>query len=91
MLLLLIPNTLKMQVLINQLKEVAPSIQKSISECTEKLNGISSNLPSMAKHRGQTTSPMLAQSSRRTLVNVQTLFHCNANVENILELLNMCM
>ncbi|TYH42598.1 hypothetical protein ES332_D11G074500v1 [Gossypium tomentosum] len=55
------------QVLINQLKEVAPSIQKSISECTEKLNGISSNLPSMAKHRGQTTSPMLAQSSRRTL------------------------
>ncbi|KHG13832.1 HAUS augmin-like complex subunit 6 [Gossypium arboreum] len=55
------------QVLINQLKEVAPSIQKSISECTEKLNGISSNLPSMAKHCGQTTSPMLAQSSRRTL------------------------
>ncbi|XVF13963.1 hypothetical protein REPUB_Repub09cG0015100 [Reevesia pubescens] len=55
------------QVLINQLKEVAPAIQKSISECTDKVNSISSNLPSMAKHRGQATSPMQAQSSGRTL------------------------
>ncbi|XVF16262.1 hypothetical protein REPUB_Repub10bG0016200 [Reevesia pubescens] len=55
------------QVLINQLKEVAPTIQKSISECTEKVNSISSNLPSMAKHRGQATSPIQAQSSGRTL------------------------
>ncbi|XVF60115.1 hypothetical protein PTKIN_Ptkin08bG0017800 [Pterospermum kingtungense] len=55
------------QVLINQLKEVAPSIQKSISECTEKVNNISSNLPTMAKHRGQATSPIQAQSSGRTL------------------------
>ncbi|XVE67770.1 hypothetical protein DITRI_Ditri09bG0014900 [Diplodiscus trichospermus] len=55
------------QVLINQLKEVAPAIQKSISECTEKVNSISSNLPTMAKHRGQATSPIQAQSSGRTL------------------------
>ncbi|GMJ04320.1 augmin subunit 6, GEMINI POLLEN 3 [Hibiscus trionum] len=55
------------QVLINQLKEVAPSIEKSISECTEKVNSISSNLPPMAKHRGQASSPNQAQSSGRTL------------------------
>ena len=64
-----------MQVLINQLKEVAPAIQKSISECTEKVNSISSNLPTMAKHRGLATSPIQAQSSGRTLVNVQSVFH----------------
>lgn len=55
------------QVLINQLKEVAPSIQKSISECSEKVNGISSNLPPMAKHHGRSTSPIHAQSSGRTV------------------------
>ncbi|KAE8665685.1 serine/threonine protein phosphatase 2A 57 kDa regulatory subunit B' theta isoform [Hibiscus syriacus] len=55
------------QVLINQLEKVAPSIQKSISECMVKVNSISSILPAMAKHRGQTTSPIQAQSSRRTL------------------------
>ncbi|KAE8706275.1 serine/threonine protein phosphatase 2A 57 kDa regulatory subunit B' theta isoform [Hibiscus syriacus] len=55
------------QVLINQLKEVAPSIEKSISECTEKVNSISSNLPPMTKHRGQASSPNQAQSSGRTL------------------------
>ncbi|KAJ0053603.1 hypothetical protein Pint_02906 [Pistacia integerrima] len=57
------------QVLINQLKEVAPAIQKSISDCTEKVNGISSTLPPMAKHRGRATSPIQAQSSGRTLEN----------------------
>ncbi|PPR99275.1 hypothetical protein GOBAR_AA21388 [Gossypium barbadense] len=57
----------KAQVLINQLKEVAPAIQKSISNCTEKVNGISSNLPSMVKHHSQATSPIQAQSSGRTL------------------------
>ena len=55
------------QVLINQLKEVAPSIQKLISECSEKVNGISSNLPPMAKHHGRSTSPIHAQSSGRTV------------------------
>ncbi|KAK8693288.1 hypothetical protein V6N13_070877 [Hibiscus sabdariffa] len=55
------------QVLINQLEEVAPSIQRSISECMEKVNSISPNLPAMTEHRDQTTSPIQAQSSRRTL------------------------
>ncbi|XP_024046940.1 AUGMIN subunit 6 [Citrus clementina] len=55
------------QVLINQLKEVAPSIQKSISDCTDKVNNISSSLPPMAKHHGRATSPNQAQSSGRTL------------------------
>ncbi|XWS30455.1 hypothetical protein CRYUN_Cryun24cG0119200 [Craigia yunnanensis] len=55
------------QVLINQLKEVAPAIQKSISECTEKINSVSSNLPTMAKHHGQATSPIQPQRSGRTL------------------------
>ncbi|PRQ22292.1 hypothetical protein RchiOBHm_Chr6g0248701 [Rosa chinensis] len=41
------------QVLINQLKEVAPAIQKSILECTDKVDSISSNLPPMTKHPGQ--------------------------------------
>ncbi|XP_044466745.1 AUGMIN subunit 6-like [Mangifera indica] len=57
------------QVLINQLKEVAPTIQKSISDCTEKVTGISSTLPPVAKHRGRATSPIQAHSSGRTLEN----------------------
>lgn len=55
------------QVLINQLKEVAPAIQKSISECTDKVQTISSTLPPMTRHRGQSTSPIQAQSTGRTL------------------------
>ncbi|KAL6288197.1 hypothetical protein ACE6H2_012587 [Prunus campanulata] len=55
------------QVLINQLKEVAPAIQKSISECTDKVDSISSSLPPMTKHPGRSTSPIQAQSSGRTL------------------------
>lgn len=53
------------QVLINQLKDVAPTIQKSISECTEKVNCIASNLPPMNRHHGRSTSPVQAQSSGR--------------------------
>ncbi|GAB4848023.1 AUGMIN subunit 6 [Ancistrocladus abbreviatus] len=53
------------QVLINQLKEVAPAIQQSIAELTEEVNSISSSLPPL-KHTGRTTSPMQAQSSGRT-------------------------
>ena len=54
--------------LINQLKEVSPAIQKSISECTEKVNSISANLPPLAKHHGGSTSPIQAQSSGRAVV-----------------------
>ncbi|KAJ6949364.1 AUGMIN subunit 6-like [Populus alba x Populus x berolinensis] len=55
------------QGLIDQLNEVVPSIQNSISECTEKVNNISSSQPPMAKHHGRATSPIQAQSSGRTL------------------------
>ncbi|CAI0456760.1 unnamed protein product [Linum tenue] len=55
------------QVLINQLKEVAPAIQKSIVDCTEVVNNVSSTLPPMTKHRVRATSPIQAQSSGRTL------------------------
>ncbi|GLT43401.1 hypothetical protein SLA2020_173520 [Shorea laevis] len=55
------------QVLINQLKEVAPAIQNSTSECTEKVNSISANMPSVTRHRGQATSTLQSQSSGRTL------------------------
>ncbi|KAG5254463.1 HAUS augmin complex [Salix suchowensis] len=55
------------QGLIDQLNEVVPTIQNSISECTEKVNNISSSQPPMAKHRGRATSPIQAQSSGRTL------------------------
>ncbi|KAF8390588.1 hypothetical protein HHK36_025115 [Tetracentron sinense] len=57
------------QVLVNQLKEVAPAIQKSISELTDEVNSISSALPPMIKYGGGSTSPILAQSSGRTLDN----------------------
>ncbi|XP_042495966.1 AUGMIN subunit 6-like isoform X2 [Macadamia integrifolia] len=58
------------QVLINQLKEVAPSIKKSISELTEEVNNISSTLPPMIKNRGgQSISPIQAQSSGRSVEN----------------------
>ncbi|KAL8475311.1 hypothetical protein ACS0TY_028112 [Phlomoides rotata] len=53
------------QVLINQLKDVAPTIQNSISQLTEEVNSISSNLPPVMKHRSN--SPIHAQSSGRTL------------------------
>ncbi|GAU38237.1 hypothetical protein TSUD_145920 [Trifolium subterraneum] len=55
------------QVLINQLKDVAPTIQKSISECTEKVNCLASNLTPhlLNRHHSQTSSPIQAQSSGR--------------------------
>ncbi|KGN58203.1 AUGMIN subunit 6 isoform X1 [Cucumis sativus] len=59
-----------LQVLINQLKEVAPGIQKSITECTEKVNNISLSLPPVTKHPVRSmSSPMQAQTSGRTSVS----------------------
>ncbi|KAF9604418.1 hypothetical protein IFM89_006427 [Coptis chinensis] len=54
------------QVLINQLKDSAPALEKSISELTAEVNTISSTLPPMAKYQGRSTSPIQAQSSGRT-------------------------
>lgn len=62
------PSAFYVQVLINQLKEVAPTIQKSISECTEKVNSIASNLPPSNRHHGQTTSTIQTQSNVRMVI-----------------------
>ncbi|KAI3463077.1 hypothetical protein Pfo_019740 [Paulownia fortunei] len=53
------------QVLINQLKDVAPTIQNSISELMDEVNSLSSNLPPVMKLRSN--SPIQAQSSGRAL------------------------
>ncbi|KAF8408375.1 hypothetical protein HHK36_007524 [Tetracentron sinense] len=57
------------QVLINQLKELTPAIQKSIAELIEEANSISSTLPPMTKYRGRSPSPIQAHSNGRTLEN----------------------
>ncbi|KAL6565884.1 hypothetical protein OROHE_004939 [Orobanche hederae] len=53
------------QVLVNQLKGVAPTIQNSISELSEEVNTISANLPQMTNHHGRSTSLVQPQSTRR--------------------------
>ncbi|CAL5419736.1 unnamed protein product [Camellia sinensis] len=55
------------QVLINQMKDVAPAIQNSITEVTEEVNSISSNLPPVTQHHGRSTSSIQAQSSGTTM------------------------
>ncbi|KAK6798838.1 hypothetical protein RDI58_006541 [Solanum bulbocastanum] len=55
------------QVLINQLKEVAPSIQNSILELTEEVSSISSSSSRTAHFQGRSHSPVQAQCSGRTL------------------------
>ncbi|XP_074292962.1 AUGMIN subunit 6-like [Silene latifolia] len=51
------------QVLINQLKEVSPAIQKSITDLTDEANTISSGLPQINKRSGRPALPMQPQSS----------------------------
>lgn len=55
------------QVLVNQLKGVAPAIQNSISELSEEVNSISTNCPQATNHHGRSTSPIQAQSTGRTM------------------------
>ncbi|KAI7997361.1 AUGMIN subunit 6 [Camellia lanceoleosa] len=55
------------EVLINQMKDVAPAIQNSITEVTEEVNSISSNLPPVTQHHGRSTSSIQAQSSGTTM------------------------
>ncbi|KAL0331894.1 UNVERIFIED_CONTAM: AUGMIN subunit [Sesamum calycinum] len=50
---------------LDSIQDVAPTIQNSISELTEEVNSISSNLPPVVKLRSN--SPIQAQSSGRTL------------------------
>lgn len=52
--------------LINQLKDVAPTIGNSILELTDEVNSISSNLPPLMKLRSN--SHIQEQSSGKTLV-----------------------
>lgn len=54
------------QVLINQLKEVAPAIQNSIAELTDEVNTVSSSLPLMNKRPGQSNLPVQGQSNGKT-------------------------
>ncbi|CAF1859245.1 unnamed protein product [Brassica napus] len=53
------------QVLINQLKEVSPAIQKSILECTEKVNNLPPTLPPATRSNGQAASLLQSQRSGR--------------------------
>ncbi|KAL9263642.1 AUGMIN subunit 6-like protein [Drosera capensis] len=55
------------QVLINQLKEVAPSIQKSIAELTDEVNSISTSLPPFNRRIGRSSSVLQAQNGGRTV------------------------
>ncbi|KAL2943158.1 AUGMIN subunit 6 [Bienertia sinuspersici] len=57
------------QVLINQLKDVAPAIQNSIAELTEEVNTVSSSLPLMNKCPGQFNVPLEAQSSGKAMID----------------------
>ncbi|EOA16090.1 hypothetical protein CARUB_v10004224mg [Capsella rubella] len=58
------------QVLINQLKEVSPAIQKSISECTEKVNSLPPTLPPVTRSNGQASSLLQSQGSGRIMEGV---------------------
>ncbi|KAF7819468.1 AUGMIN subunit 6 [Senna tora] len=71
------------QVLINQLKEVAPAIQKSISECSEKVNSIASNLPPTNRHHGPSSSPIQAQSSGRMDGSTDDVGEVTSRISNI--------
>ncbi|CAH8358085.1 unnamed protein product [Eruca vesicaria subsp. sativa] len=53
------------QVLINQLKEVSPAIQKSILGCTEKVNNLPPTLPPATRTNGQAASLLQSQGSGR--------------------------
>ncbi|KAK1410060.1 hypothetical protein QVD17_36593 [Tagetes erecta] len=55
------------QVLVNQLKGVAPVIQNSISELNEEVSSLSANLPQATSHHGRSSSPVQAQSTGRTM------------------------
>ncbi|PWA85105.1 hypothetical protein CTI12_AA153110 [Artemisia annua] len=54
------------QVLVNQLKVVAPAIENSISELSEEVNSISTNLLQVTNYHGRSTS-LVRQSTGRTM------------------------
>ncbi|KAI4348261.1 hypothetical protein L6164_009001 [Bauhinia variegata] len=71
------------EVLINQLKEVAPAIQKSISESKEMVNSFSSSLPPINRHHGRSTSPIQAQSSGRMDSSTDDVGELTSKISNV--------
>ncbi|KAL5080578.1 hypothetical protein RYX36_008999 [Vicia faba] len=73
------------QVLINQLKDVAPTIQKSISECTETVNCLTSNLTPhlLNRHHSQSTPPIQAQSSGRMESSTDDVSELTSRMSNV--------
>ncbi|KAJ0260687.1 AUGMIN subunit 6 [Hirschfeldia incana] len=77
------------QVLINQLKEVSPAIQKSILECTEKVNNLPPTLPPPTRSNGQAASLLQSQGSGRITEGVSndvaelTSTMSNVQLENV--------
>ncbi|KAE9619879.1 putative HAUS augmin-like complex subunit 6 [Lupinus albus] len=71
------------QVLINQLKDVTPAIKKSISECTEKVNCITSNLPPVTRHHNQSTSPIQAHSNGRMDSSTDDVGEVTSRISNV--------
>ncbi|KAI4350567.1 hypothetical protein L6164_005014 [Bauhinia variegata] len=71
------------QVLINQLKEVAPAIQNSISESKEMVNSFSSSLPTINRHHGSSTSPIQAYSSGRMDSSTDDVGELTSKLSNV--------
>ncbi|CAN8272956.1 unnamed protein product [Cochlearia groenlandica] len=60
------------QVLINQLKEVSPAIQKSITECTEKVNSLPPTLPPATRSNENAASLLQSQVSESVMEGVSS-------------------
>ncbi|CAN7128298.1 unnamed protein product [Brassica rapa subsp. narinosa] len=71
------------QVLINQLKEVSPAIQKSILECTEKVNSLPPTLPPATRSNGQTASLLQSQEGVSDDVAGLTSTMSNVQIEKV--------
>ncbi|KAI9120703.1 hypothetical protein K1719_007736 [Acacia pycnantha] len=71
------------QVLVYQLKEFAPAIQNSISECTDKVNNISANLPPMNKLHGRSTSPIKKKSIGRMDYGTDDVGEVTLRISNV--------
>jgi len=70
-----------LQVLINQLKEVAPSMQKSITQLNEEVNSISAGLNLMNNRPSWSTFPMQVQSSEKVVLSgLLTICHVKVKI-----------
>ncbi|MCD7467014.1 AUGMIN subunit 6 [Datura stramonium] len=71
------------QVLINQLKEVAPTIQNSIAQLTEEVNSVSSSLLPIAEHHARSHSLVQAQTSRTSENNTDEVAEMTSNMSSM--------